>query len=479
MKLKDLLKNVDVTNIIGDLDLEVKNVCIDTKSVIDKSLFICIKGCNYDGHDYVEKAKEYGACAIIAEREVESNLPQIIVNNSRKAMSMVASNFYGNADKKLRIIGVTGTNGKTTTAHFITAIMTYAGYKCGLIGTLGIYYDNKLIEPTLTTPDPLLLHKTFSEMVNSGVEVVIMEVSAHAVYFDKVYGIDFEFIAFTNFSQDHLDFFKTMESYQDAKLKLFRENKIEYIVSNSDDELCRKIEKINNKTVTYGINNPSDVFAIDIDENIDGVRFVINLFDRIYEVKLNLIGKFNVYNALCASTICALFGIKTEMVIEGLSSIKGIAGRLELVYSGDYMIFIDYAHSPDGLVKAINAVRAVSGGEIVCVFGCGGNRDVEKREIMGRISGELADFTIITSDNPRYEEPMEILYQIEKGIMNVTNKYVLIENREDAINYAISNAKKGNVILIAGKGAENYQEVFGIKKLYNDKDTVKGLLGLL
>ncbi len=479
MKLKDLLKNVEVSSTIGDLNLDVKNVCIDTKSVVDKSLFICIKGSNYDGHDCVDKAREYGACALITEKAVDSPLPQIIVSNSRKAMSVVAANFYGNADKKLKIIGVTGTNGKTTTTHFITSIMTYAGYKCGLIGTLGIFYDNKPLEATLTTPDPLLLHKTFADMVDCGVEVVIMEVSAHAIYFDKLYGIDFEFVAFTNFTQDHLDFFKTMENYKKAKLKLFVENQIGCVVSNSDDELCREIEKIFDKTVTYGVENPSDVFAIDVKEKKDGVEFVINLFDKIYDVKLNLIGKYNLYNALCASTLCALFGIKTEMVMEGLNSIKGIDGRLELIYSDRFKIFVDYAHSPDSLLKTLNSLSAISDGRLICVFGCGGDRDKEKREIMGKISGEIADFTIITSDNPRYEEPMDIIYQIEKGIMGVTDKYVLIESREDAIKYAITNAKDDDVILIAGKGAENYQEIFGIKKLYNDKDTVKGILGLL
>lgn len=478
MKLKDLLKNVEITSVIGNVDVDIKNVCIDTKSITEKSLFICINGANYDGHDCVEKAREYGACALIVEREVDSSLPQIKVKNSRKAMSTVASNFYGNADKKLRIIGVTGTNGKTTTSHFITAIMTYANYKCGLIGTLGVFYDNKPIEATLTTPDPLILHKIFSDMVECGVEVVIMEVSAHAVYYDKLYGINFEYVAFTNFTQDHLDFFKNMERYQEAKLKLFRENQIGCVVSNSDDDLCRKIEKIFDKTITYGIDNPSDVFAIDVEEKSDGAEFIVNLFDRIYNVKLNLIGRCNVYNALCASTVCALFGIKTETVIEGLESIKGISGRLELVYSGEYRIFIDYAHTPDGLNNALTSLREISDGRLICIFGCGGDRDEQKREIMGRISGEKADFTIITTDNPRYEEPMEIIYQIEKGIMSITNNYVLIENREDAIRYAINNSIKNDVILIAGKGAENYQEIFGIKKLYNDKDTVKGILGL-
>lgn len=476
MKLEKLLKNIQVEKIIGNTDLDILDIQNDSNLVTKNSLYICLKGDNFDGCDFVKQAQMYGAIAIITDREIDTHLTQVIVANTRKAMSIVASNFYNEPKNQLKIIGVFGTNGKTTTSHLITSILQNANIKCGLIGTLGTFFNSNVKEPSLTTPDPIALHKTFREMVDNGVEVVIMEISAHAIYYDKVYGIDFSVVVFTNFSQDHLDFFGNMENYKRAKLKLIKENEIKVLVVNSDDSVGREILKLKPKALTYGIDNPADVFAIDIFEGANETNFVINLFDSVYAVALNIIGRFNVYNALGAASVCALFGVATDKVICGLESLKGVNGRVESVFDGDYNILIDYAHTPDGLEKVLKTLRPIAKNRLICLFGCGGNRDSKKREIMGEISAKNCDFTIVTSDNPRYEEPMQIIREIEKGILKQTKNFILIEDRVEAIKYAINMLQEGDILLIAGKGGEKYQEIYGIKHLYNDKDTVKELL---
>lgn len=476
MKLLDLLKDVKYKKIIGKQDVNIKEIVMDSNKVVQDSLFICISGKDFDGHSYVKQAESYGAIAIVCEKEVETNVTQIIVDNSRLAMSQLASNFYGNVDRKMKIIAVIGTNGKTTTSHLIKSILNSCSIKCGVIGTLGTYYCDKFIEPSLTTPDPIDLHKIFADMYDCGVRCVVMEVSAHAIFLDKVKNIKFFCAVFTNFSQDHLDFFDNMENYKNAKLKFFKDNECKYIVSNSDDTVGMEISRLYPKTITYGLDNPADVFAVSINCKTKSTSFFINLFDNVAQVRLGMIGFFNVYNALASSCVCYLMGIEQEKIIKALSCTKGVEGRLEKVYSKQFDVIVDYAHTPDGLTKSLLAIRPLVNNRLICVFGCGGNRDQSKREIMGEISGSLADFTIITSDNPRFEEPIEIMSQIEKGIIKKTKKYLLIEDREDAIKYALDIAVKGDVIIIAGKGSEKYQEILGIKKLYNDKDTVNEYL---
>ena len=477
MKLSELIKDLHYTEIIGSTDREIKDITADSNAVVQDGLFVCISGGNYDGHDFTKQVEDYGGVAAIVEKRLDTRLTQIVVNSARQAMSEIAAAFYGHADKKMKMIGVLGTNGKTTTTHLIASILMNSGVKCGLIGTLGVFYGNKFIEPTLTTPDPIELHKTLADMYESGVEAVVMEVSAHAAYLKKVYGLEFETGVFTNLTQDHLDFFGDMESYKKAKISFFRDNACKYVVSNSDDETGREIaETVNGKVLTYGIDSPADVFAIDLNEKPSETTFVLNLFDCIYDVRLNLIGRYNVYNALAAATVCALYGIPPEKVAEGIENLKGVSGRLECVYEGDFSVYIDYAHTPDGLKQSLTALKSHTKNRLICLFGCGGNRDRDKRPIMGAISGEIADFTVLTSDNPRYEEPMEILWQVEKGIAEKTDRYVIIQERAEGIRYALGLAQKGDIILLAGKGSEKYQEVFGIKRPFNDKDYVEEYL---
>lgn len=478
MKLSELIFGAGIKEKISFSDKEIKDVITDSNAITKGSLFVCLKGVNFDGHNFIRQAESYGAAAVVTERRLDTPLTQIVVEDGRKAISVIASNFYGNPAQKMRFIGVTGTNGKTTTAHLITSILVKSGIKCGLMGTLGVFYGGKFSEPTLTTPDPLEFHRILADMYKESVEAVVMEVSAHAAALRKLYGVSFDIAVFTNLTQDHLDFFGDMESYKRAKLDFLKDNVKRYTVTNADDPTGREIAEMKGaKTVTYGIENPSDVFAIDVKENPASTEFIMNLFDRIYDVKLNLIGRFNVYNALAASTAAALYGVSTDDIAEGLELVKCIDGRLQCVYDGDFSVYLDYAHTPDGLKKALDALRPHTRKRLICVFGCGGNRDKEKRPIMGRISGELADFTVLTTDNPRFEDAMDIIWQIESGIKQVTDKYVAIQERKDAIRYAVDNAAEGDTILIAGKGSEKYQEVFGIKRVYNDKDTVEEITG--
>ena len=475
MKLKSLIKNLKIKEICGKTDLEISEIKTDSNCVTKGSLFVCINGKEADGHKFIRQAELYGAVAVVCERKLDSALTQIIVEDSRTAMALLAKEYYCHADKGMKIVGVIGTNGKTTTSYLIYKILKNAGVECGLIGTIGTFYGEKFIEPNLTTPDPLELHRILREMKDFGVKVIVMEVSAHAIYLNKVAGLNFEVAVFTNFSQDHLDFFGNMENYKSAKLDVFKNNKIKYIVTNNDDAVGRYLSETYKNCVTYGLDNPSDTFAIEIKEKKDYYSFVINLFDCIYDVNLYFKGLYNIYNAMAAVTTTSLLGVQVEESVSGLSKVKGVDGRMECVFSGDFSVYVDYAHTPDGLEKSLNALSSHSD-RLICVFGCGGNRDVDKRYKMGVISGKLADFTVITSDNPRFEEPMAIIRGIEEGILTVTKKYVLIQDRVEGIRYAVQMAKPGDVILVAGKGCEKYQEVLGIKSPYNDKDTIEEIL---
>ncbi len=479
MKLIELLKNVSIKEIIGEQNIDIADVKVDSNIVAKNDLFICLNGQNYDGHKFVGQVETYGGGAVVTERKIQTFLTQIIVEDTRLAMSIIARNLYDNVDERLKLVAVVGTNGKTTTSHVIGKIANEVGVKCGVIGTLGVFYDGKSFEPTLTTPDPLELFKILFDMEKSGVKVVVMEVSAHAISLKKIYGMNFEIGVFTNFSRDHLDFFENLERYKQTKLSFFTDNTCRYVVSNADDEVGRELAMQTKKAITYGIYYPSDVFAINLNKTQDGNSFVINLFDCIFQINSKLLGEFNVYNLLSSATVSALLGIELEKIVKVLNKIDLISGRLERVYDGDFKVFVDYAHTPDGLEKSIKAIKNVCCGKVICIFGCGGNRDEGKRSIMGKVSGELADFSVITSDNPRYEEPMDIIYEIEKGVLEKTKNYVLIQDRAEAIKYAIQIAKKDDIILICGKGSENFQEVLGIKNRYNDKDTVNNVLGEL
>lgn len=477
MLLGKLSKEIGAKELTGGEDAEICGISADSKHVMQGDLFVCFRGEENDGHDFAEEAVASGAVALAVERKIDIDVPQMVVEDGRRAMGELAAAFYGHPEKKLKVIGITGTNGKTTTAHMLAAIFRAAGISCGNIGTLGIFYANKEISPELTTPDPVCLYKVFADMADCGVEWVVMEVSAHALFYGKVDGICFAYCIFTNLTEDHLDFFKTMEYYAEAKRKLFRKERCGCAVLNFDDEEGRSLAGIAEKSVSYALDNPSDVFAVDIEEGFGGCRYIINLFDDLYEIRLHMTGRHNVYNSMAAAECAKLIGIPVPVIAEGLASLERVSGRLERAgaYNGAD-IFVDFAHTPDGLEKSLRALRPHCRGRLTVVFGCGGNRDALKRPLMGEAAARFADFTVLTSDNPRFEDPFDIILQIETGVKKYTDEYVIVVDRESAIEYAVDKLRQGDVLLVAGKGGENYQEIMGVKHIYSDFSAIRGIL---
>ena len=472
MLLKQILENVNIKKVVGSIDFDVLSLCMNTKELQKNCLFFCITGTQIDGHKFAYIAKQKGAKAIVCERVLEVDITQIVVEDTRKAMSLMAANFYGNPRKNFKLVGITGTNGKTTTTYYVRDILKQAGFKVGVIGTIGVLIDDEKFLPTLTTPDPIVLQKIFFEMAKKHVDYVVMEVSAHAIYLNKLFGVVFDVGALTNVTQDHLDFFETFDKYKDVKKSFLTSKFCKKAAVNSDDEIGQKIIQ-SEKVFSYGLNNPSDAFIFDYSFSFDGTKFGINLCDDVKVLRTKQIGKFNLYNALCAASICTLLGLKTEAIFAGLQNLQTVEGRLNVIDLGEKKTAIlDYAHTPDGLRKILETVKEISFGNIVSLFGCGGNRDKLKRPVMGQISGEIADFTIITSDNPRFEEPQNIICDIEKGIKKVTRSYVCIEDRKKAIHYGLKMLKENDCLVVCGKGAENYVERNGVKSYYSDRETI-------
>lgn len=472
MNLENLIKNLEA-KVIGETNLDILDITYNSKKVKKGSLFVCLCGENSDGHDFAKDAERNGAAAILCEKQVQVNIPQIIVSSTRKALSKVFSCFYDNPQNKLKIIGLTGTNGKTTTSFLIKSILEESGKKVGLIGTQGAFIGKQFFQTGLTTPDPQLLFKLLKQMVDFGVEYVVMEVSAHALALDKTEGIVFEVGVLTNLTQDHLDFFKTMENYQRAKFKLFEENKIKSAVLNFDDEFGRKLaETITVPFLSYSLNNPSDVFAAKIGNRNGKNKFIVNILDNVFDVESNLIGEFNIYNSLAAASIAAMLGCSTKQIKNGLEKLLGVEGRLNRFnLSNGVVAFIDFAHTPDGIEKALNAIRELKFKQIITVFGCSGNRDKDKRHKMGQIAEKLSDYVVLTTDNPRFENPELILDDIEIGMEKTAHTRFV--SREQAIEFALTLAKKGDCVAILGKGAETYQDINGVNVPYSDFEVVK------
>lgn len=478
MNFSELLHTLHCKKISGNTEVEITGITTCADTVVKGDLFIAYKGLNFDSNSAIQAALAKGAAAVVCEVDGDLSVPCAVVKDGRVAVSRLARAFYGYADKKLKIVAVTGTNGKTTTTYMLKSVFDKNGNKTGVIGTLGVAYGDIFISPELTTPDPIFLHGILADMVKCGVEYVFMEVSAHALYFNKTEGIRFDVGIFTNLTQDHLDFFKNMESYGACKRKLFENGQCRKAVINSDDEFGRSIMRGVRGCISYGIENPADTFAVNVREDINGSSFVINLSDELYDVKLALPARYNIYNALAAATCARALGVKVDVIAEGLFALKSVPGRLERVaeFNGG-QIFVDFAHTPDGLSKSLTALKKLCKGKLYCVFGCGGNRDALKRPIMGEIAAKIADFVVLTSDNPRYEDAYTIISQIEVGVKRAGGKYVAVTDREIAIEYAINLLSDGDILLVAGKGGENYQDIMGIKHSYNDNRVIKKLIG--
>jgi UDP-N-acetylmuramoyl-L-alanyl-D-glutamate--2,6-diaminopimelate ligase len=489
--LVKLLKNVRIVKEHGELPLEVAGVATDSKKVERGELFIAIRGKKTDGNDFIFEALKGGAAVIISDDEAAlkdktnaafnaaeaEEFPYIIVDDAREAYAFIAANYFGNPTENMRFIGISGTNGKTTIAHMIYHILYSNGIKTGLIGTIGNIVDGMREETDMTTPDPYELFALLKRMKDCGTEVVVSEVSAHAVYLKKINPIIADVAVFTNCSQDHLDFFKTMERYAEVKRSYFTKKHARSVVINADDRLG--VEIINGsdaKVVSYGIKNPSDVFAINIRLSVSGSSFFANLFDDVEEVGLPIPGLFNVYNALAAITAARLLNVSLKDSAESLAALPEIPGRFNIMTTDKCGFIIDYAHSPDGLKKILMAARGITKGRLICVFGCGGDRDRVKRAIMGRISADYSDFTVITSDNPRFEEPDGIIRDIESGLRGITERYMNIIDRETAIKRAYEIAEKNDLVVVAGMGAEDYIDIKGVKYAYSDRGVIERII---
>ena len=486
MKLNKLLLGLDNLKAKGNLDIEISGIESNSKNIKDGFLFIAIKGFSVDGHDYINNAIEAGAKAIMVQEgcdlkkiKLPADVTLIMAKDTRQALAICSCNFYDNPSRKFQLIGVTGTKGKTTTTFMIKEILEKAGYKVGLIGTIATYINGKMIsESSRTTPESLELQKTFAKMVEAGVQYVVMEVSSQSLKLHRVDGCNFNIVVFTNFSEDHISEKEhpDMKDYFESKLKLFK--MCDNGIINVDDLQVSKIPKLfpDSNIMTYGIDNYCQMLAKDITITNSYVDFRVKVSDRNERVKVDIPGRFSVYNALAAICVAKKIGVPSEKVIEALAEIK-VPGRSEMVPNKkEIPIMIDYAHSPESLENILQATKSYTRGKIICVFGCGGDRDSGKRPIMGEISGRIADFTFITSDNPRTEDPEKIVEQIEEGIKKTNGKYEVIVDRVEAIKEAIKMATKRDIIILAGKGHEPYQEINGKKYPFDERIIVKEII---
>lgn len=474
MLLNDLIG--DDGEIVGDKNVEINSLTFKSAEVKKGSLYFCLKGENFDGHNFAREVSSLGASAIVVEKLQQVNIPQVLVKNTRSALSKFCAKFYQNPEKSLKFIGITGTNGKTTSTFIIKSILKEAGYKVGVIGTQGKFINGRSYKTNLTTPDPTELFATLRKMVDMKVDYVVMEASAHAIYLNKLDGITFEVGVITNITQDHLDFFNTMKHYEKTKISFLNSKHVKTAVVNIDDSRIRNnLSKINVPTISYGLNNPSDVFALDIEKSLSCSKFVVNALDSVFKVECNLVGQFNVYNILAGISTCYALGVNEKTIIRGLKKVKAPLGRFSVInLSKDITVIIDFAHTPDGMENVLKTIKDVYFEKLICVFGCGGNRDTGKRSIMGSIAEKYSNYVVITSDNPRFEDPSKILDDIEKGMKK--DNHIKIVDRREAIKYALTLVQDGGVIALLGKGAELYQDINGVKTPYNDFEEIEKIL---
>ncbi len=480
MRLSKLIQAVENSQILyeGDWEREILTLSVDSRKKQPSALFFCLSGGEKDGHLYAQEAVKNGAVAVVAQKPLPIFVPQIIIEDTREGLAKFAAMFHEKPCEDLKIIAVTGTNGKTTTTHILQSIFEESDKKTGIIGTLGIRYGEIQQPCPLTTPDPIQLQEIFAQMRAAGVEYVFMEVSAHALYYKKVAGITFTACIFTNLTQDHLDFFPSMAAYGAAKELLFFSEACPLAIVNGDDEFGREMGerrlKHGGKTIFYGLNTPADAFAVITHEGLNGSECMFNVHDELCRASLSLSGRHNIYNALAATACAVELGIPAEDISFGLQKLQRVKGRLEKVASYQKAeIFVDFAHTPDGLAKSLDALKKHCKGRLICLFGCGGNRDKSKRPLMGETVAKRCQFCVLTSDNPRYEDPLDILADIEKGYRRFSTRYVVVPNRARAIEYALDYLREGDILLIAGKGGEEEQEIMGIKYPFNDQIMVE------
>ena len=478
MKLSELLRGIKVIKNNVLTDPEIEEIVFDSRKARTSVLFVALKGISSDGHDFVEAALELGAECCVTESDLGKNC--IVVENTRYALAIMSANFYGNPAKSLKLIGVTGTNGKTTSTYLIKQVLEDLGYKVGLIGTINNMIGDRVIETNYTTPEPTELHKCFAEMKKENVDYVVMEVSSQALDQERVAGLEFETALFTNLTQDHLDYHKSMENYLAAKLKLF--TMCETAVINADEDVASEFEAVvKGKKLLYSRDKTSaDIFSRNAEFSAEGIKFTVFAQGEIAKCSVGIPGKFTLYNSLAVIAVCKAMGIPIDRISKSLSAVKGIKGRAELVPTGrNFAVVIDYAHTPDALMNIISSMKSSPYGRIVTLFGCGGDRDRTKRPLMGNVATEMSDFTIITSDNPRTEDPKQIIEDILDGVKTAKSRYTVIENRKEAIEYAVQNAKSGDIIILAGKGHETYQILKDGKVHFDEREIVADALAKL
>lgn len=474
MKLCELLKKIEVIETTADPNIEIGDISYDSRATKKGDLFVAIRGFESDGHRYIANAVNSGAVVVLCEEKPQEDIPFVLVENSRRALSIAAINYFGNPAAQMTLVGVTGTNGKTTTTMLLKHVVeSVTGKKAGLIGTNQNMIGEAVLPTERTTPESYELQKIFREMADAGCEYVIMEVSSHALALDRVAGLQFKVAVFTNLTQDHLDFHKTMEEYAAAKAILF-EHCDRAAVNLDDDWGGYMTERAKCPVFTYSETKlEADLVAKDIRLSPSNVKFCALAGGGLERVQLGIPGRFSVYNAMSVISAALLLELPLAEVCASLQSAHGVKGRVEVVPTPqDYTILIDYAHTPDALENVLKSMREVTQGRVVVLFGCGGDRDKLKRPIMGEIGTANSDFAIITSDNPRTEEPSEIIGEIVAGVKVQKSRYTVIEDRRSAIAYAIDKHREGDVIILAGKGHETYQIIGKTKHHMDEREIV-------
>lgn len=470
MLLSELLRGVEVRN--DYTDREISDVTDNTKNVSENCAFVCVRGAHFDGHSFAAEAVKNGAAAVIASDDTGVS-QQIIVDDTRKAYALMCKNLFGRSCEKLSVIGITGTNGKTTTAFIIKDILSHFGIKSGLIGTVKNMVGEKSFHTELTTPDPHVMHELFKMMEDDGIKYCIMETSSQAFHQMRLAGMHFKVGVFTNLTQDHLDYHGTIDEYKRCKKQLFI-NCDKAVVNSDDASGAYMTNGIKAEVLSYGINNSADYKATDIVLHENKVSYLLN---GKYNVDFHIPGGFSVYNSLAAIGGVAALGFDLQKITQAIGEAHPVAGRLELLKTGtEYGVIIDYAHTPDGLEKAINAVRSFTKGRVITVFGCGGDRDKTKRPKMAKTATALSDIVVVTTDNPRTEDPDEIIKDVLVGTVGAKCEVVSVTDRTKAIEYSLSIAKKGDTVLLAGKGHETYQIIGKVRNHYDEREIVAEIL---
>ncbi|GGE68479.1 UDP-N-acetylmuramoyl-L-alanyl-D-glutamate--2,6-diaminopimelate ligase [Priestia taiwanensis] len=487
MRIQELASLLATATVVGDGHTKVTGIQMDSRKIQQGDLFVCIGGIDgflEDRHQYAEVAVKAGAAGLVVERDVDVDVPKIFVRDARHALALFSAHVYNHPSKELGVIGITGTNGKTTTAYLLEKMMADGGFQTGIMGSIEMKIGKDVLPTDINTQEPPTLQRSLRKMVDVGTDYCMMEVTSQGLDMGRVKGVQFKTAVFTNLTQDHLDYHETFEAYRAAKGLFFSRlgnmfSEQTYAVLNADDSAWRYFaEQTIAEVITYGIHNEADVRATNIEVTAKGLRFDVSTFKGDATITMPMLGTFNIYNALGAIATALLEGISLQTIQQSLASVQPVRGRMEVVEAGqDFTVIVDYAHTPDALENTLSTIKEFATGKIITVFGCGGNRDKSKRPLMGRIAGLYSDEILITSDNPRDEDPLEILHNIEQGIEGEHLSYALIVDRKDAIEQALKQAQLGDVVVIAGKGHETYQLINGKTIHFDDREIVRHVLG--